>query len=326
MTILFANNATTTLTADSGTTLSVTASTGFPSPTAPDFFYCTLIRNSDSKIEIVKVTAVSGTNWTVVRAQEDTTQLAFIAGDKVELRITAAGLGAMLQAASGRVIGYNYLDSSGGSLSGTYTPPAGYSWVEVELQAAGGGGAGASTTTNAQAGGGGGGGGYVRFVMTAAQLGASASFTLAAGGAGGAAGSAGTGASVSSFAGWNAAGGAGGAAPSPEYTSGASTGGAGGGYGTGTGTLLIYRQGAAGAPGYWHSATDVLGGAGGDSYLGSGGYGGSRVPASSGSTVVTARGGSGYGGGGGGGGTYGGGSADGAAGGPAFLRITAYSL
>ncbi len=225
----------------------------------------------------------------------------------------------------GRLLDHTYWSSVGGSLSGSYVPPAGTAYIEVELQGAGGGGAGATATTNAQAGGGGGGGGYIRFTMTAAQVGASASFSLAAGGAGGAAGSAGTTAGVSSFAGWNAAGGLGAQLPAPEYTSGASIGGPGGGYGTGTGVLLIYRQGAAGSPGYWHSATDVLGGTGGDSYLGSGGYGGSRVPLSSGAAVVGAQGGSGYGGGGGGAGTYGGGAPTGGNGGPAFLVVRAYS-
>lgn len=221
----------------------------------------------------------------------------------------------------GRVIGYNYIDSTGGATSGTYTPPAGYAWVEVELQAAGGGGAGASTSTNAQAGGGGGGGGYVRFVMTAAQLGASASFSLAAAGLGGAAGAAGGNASSSSFALWSVTGGSGGATPSAESTLGWSAGGSSGGYSTGTGTLLVGRGGRPGENGYWYSATQSSGGRGGDSFMGQGGTGGRKI----GSTSLVADTGAGFGGGGGGYGAYGSNAVGGAAGGASFMRVTAYS-
>jgi hypothetical protein len=52
----------------------------------------TLIRASDSAIEVIKVTNITGTTWTIVRAQEGTTALNFVAGDKVELRVTAGFL------------------------------------------------------------------------------------------------------------------------------------------------------------------------------------------------------------------------------------------
>jgi len=52
----------------------------------------TLIRASDSAIEVIKVTNITGTTWTIVRAQEGTTALDFVAGDKVELRVTAGFL------------------------------------------------------------------------------------------------------------------------------------------------------------------------------------------------------------------------------------------
>jgi len=97
---LFANNATTTvasLSGTAGTTLAVTSSAGFPAPGAAQDFLCTLQRQSDNAIEIVAVTAVSGTNWTVVRAQEGTVGLVFVAGDRVELRVTARGLSSMIQ-------------------------------------------------------------------------------------------------------------------------------------------------------------------------------------------------------------------------------------
>ncbi|HET8688201.1 MAG TPA: hypothetical protein VFM18_16325, partial [Methanosarcina sp.] len=68
--VLFANNATTSLAANlaaGSTSMSVASSSGFPAPTGNNYFYCTLIRASDSAIEIIKVTAVSGTTWTITR-------------------------------------------------------------------------------------------------------------------------------------------------------------------------------------------------------------------------------------------------------------------
>ena len=94
---LFNNNAFSLLTSgisDSVTTLSITASDGalFPSPTGGDYFYATLIDTSNN-LEIIKVTTRSTDTFSVIaRGQEGTTARAFVAGDRVELRITAGGL------------------------------------------------------------------------------------------------------------------------------------------------------------------------------------------------------------------------------------------
>lgn len=61
----------------------------FPSLAAGEFFRATLVRSSDGAIEIVNVTARATDTLTVTRAQEGTTALAFLAGDRVELRLTA---------------------------------------------------------------------------------------------------------------------------------------------------------------------------------------------------------------------------------------------
>ncbi len=109
---LFANNAATTLAADiadSDLSLSVAVGTGslFPSPAAGQQFNCTLVRASDNAIEIVKVTARSTDTFTIVRAQESTTAKAFVTGDKVELRITNAGMANMVQDSDiGSTVGY----------------------------------------------------------------------------------------------------------------------------------------------------------------------------------------------------------------------------
>lgn len=61
----------------------------FPSLTGSQFFPATIVRASDGAIEIVKVTARSSDTLTITRAQEGTAALAFLAGDRVELRLTA---------------------------------------------------------------------------------------------------------------------------------------------------------------------------------------------------------------------------------------------
>lgn len=117
MAVLYTNNATTTLSGaitNVATSISVATGTGalFPSPTNPDFFYATLV-DSSNNIEIVKVTARTSDTMTVTRAQEGTTARAYAAGDRFELRVTAAGLG-------------NKLDKdTGGTVSGLVTLGAG---------------------------------------------------------------------------------------------------------------------------------------------------------------------------------------------------------
>lgn len=110
MAILFTNNAATTLASSitSGdTTLTVASGGGalFPNPTAPDYFLVTLVGVSGTPIEIVQVTARSSDTFTIVRGQEGTTPSAFVGGDKVELRITAATMNSAAQAglASGAI-------------------------------------------------------------------------------------------------------------------------------------------------------------------------------------------------------------------------------
>jgi len=76
----------------SDTTLVLVSGNGAKFPTLAAGEYCpaTLVRASDGAIEIVKVTARSSDTLTVTRAQEGTAALAFLAGDRVELRLTAA--------------------------------------------------------------------------------------------------------------------------------------------------------------------------------------------------------------------------------------------
>ena len=94
--MLFANNCNTTLNGgitSVATSMVVTSATGFPSPTGSQYFYCTLAdAATQTTIEIVKVTAVSGTTFTIVRGQDGTSGTAFASGAVVSLRLVRASL------------------------------------------------------------------------------------------------------------------------------------------------------------------------------------------------------------------------------------------
>ena len=89
MALVLANNASTTLASgvtNSATSISVASASGFPSISGSQFFYVTL--DDATNIEIVKVTGVSGTTFTIVRGQDDTSGTAFSTGTVVAIRIT----------------------------------------------------------------------------------------------------------------------------------------------------------------------------------------------------------------------------------------------
>jgi hypothetical protein len=104
-TLQFKNNASTTLSGsinNSQTAITVISGASFPVPAAGDYFYATMYEVSghdEINIEIVKVTAVSGNNWTIVRGQDGTTARARdgIATCYIEQRMTAASAQQMLQ-------------------------------------------------------------------------------------------------------------------------------------------------------------------------------------------------------------------------------------
>ena len=96
MAIKFTNNASATLSASITSTqplVSVTTGQGalFPTLSAGDYFYVTF-SDSANNLEIAKCTARTSDTLTVVRGQDGTTGRAFSAGDKCELRFTAAGI------------------------------------------------------------------------------------------------------------------------------------------------------------------------------------------------------------------------------------------
>lgn len=179
MTQLFNNNATTTLSAPlaSGTTsMSVGSSSSFTAPTGEDFLLVTLIRISDSAIEVVKVTNITGTTWTIERAQDGTTALDFIAGDKVELRVTAGFLQGLQ---FGRLLAIQKITSTQ-----TYTPTTGTRNCYVRAVGGGGGGGSGDITGAGQAScaSAGSGGAYIESYYPVATL-SGKTFTVGAGGA-----------------------------------------------------------------------------------------------------------------------------------------------
>jgi hypothetical protein len=86
--------------------LSVSAGDGskFPALTAGQWFPLTLMR-ADGSLEIIRVTARNGDLLTIVRGQETTAPLAFTAGDRVEMRITADLMNGKLDKEGGVVTG-----------------------------------------------------------------------------------------------------------------------------------------------------------------------------------------------------------------------------
>jgi microcystin-dependent protein len=96
MGIKLANNAVSRLSGNitnSATTLNLVPGDGvkFPALLAGDWFPCTLV-NANGDIEVIRVTERSTDSLTIVRAQEGTIAREFLAGDRIELRLTVAAM------------------------------------------------------------------------------------------------------------------------------------------------------------------------------------------------------------------------------------------
>ena len=102
MKFLFANNASSVLAAGVApldTLIPLAIGTGqlFPNPGANEGFYVTIV-NASGTHEIVLCTARDIDTLVVTRGQQGTPQQSWNAGDRIELRVTAANLDAFLQA------------------------------------------------------------------------------------------------------------------------------------------------------------------------------------------------------------------------------------
>lgn len=119
MAVRLSNNATTQLAASitaADTSIHVVTGTGslFPALSAGDEFPITVV-GADSVPEIMRVTARAGDVFTVVRAQEDTTARSFAIGSRVDLRLTAGTLLALIA---------TLLSRTGGALTGNVVSSA----------------------------------------------------------------------------------------------------------------------------------------------------------------------------------------------------------
>jgi hypothetical protein len=159
----------------------------------------------------------------------------------------------------------------------TYTPTANMKYVIVELQAGGGGSGGVAATTGSIAiAQGGSAGGYAKFLLTAAQVGASLTGSVGAAGTAASAGnnSGGNGGdtTLATASAWTCTGGTGGAGGA-STTNATINGVTGGGVTTGTGTVILTATGGSAGSGAGRSAAILMGCCGGSSILGSGGPG-----------------------------------------------------
>jgi len=100
---IFANNASSTLASgvnDTDNTLVLATGAGalFPAPTGGDYFLLTLTQGVglETSWEIVKCTARTSDTLTVTRAQESTVAASWGVGSKADLRLTNAGISALI--------------------------------------------------------------------------------------------------------------------------------------------------------------------------------------------------------------------------------------
>lgn len=138
MTILFSNNATSTLAgsiSNVATTANLSAGTGalFPNPTGGDYFVLTFTDAATGLLtEIVHVTARSTDTITIVRAQEGTAAQAWAAGDLASNLFTAGQMGDLLQDGDALALGGAYAVDAGSAnaVSITLSPtPASYAEI-----------------------------------------------------------------------------------------------------------------------------------------------------------------------------------------------------
>ena len=123
MAVKFANNVSTSLSAAinaTQTTISVADASGLPTLSSGDYMYLTIDTDTNSPtIEVVKVTAISSNDLTVVRGQDGTTASSFSNGTKIELRVTAAALDDISSAADTESVSI-----SGDTMTGNLTVPS----------------------------------------------------------------------------------------------------------------------------------------------------------------------------------------------------------
>lgn len=93
---LFANNVSVTINEEltaTDTTITVSSTAAFPTISGGDWIMATIVpQGGQGSREVVKITAISGNNLTVVRGQEGTAGQSFLFGSVLELRVTKGSL------------------------------------------------------------------------------------------------------------------------------------------------------------------------------------------------------------------------------------------
>jgi hypothetical protein len=330
MGIKLTNNAFATLAAginSSATSITLTSGQGarFPTLTASDYFYATLIDTSNN-LEIVKCTARSTDVLTVVRAQETTTARAYSTGDRIEIRLTAA---TFIDAVN--EIGPTQVSDEANTATGYFALPSGTTaqrpaspvngmlrynttiganeiyqsgqWIDFAtpsvssvsyLTIAGGGGGGHGTGSPTFSGGGAGG-----VLQGTASVTPNTAYTITVGGGGTGGGTGTNGANSSAFGQTAIGGGYGGGGGMSPGGSGGSGGGQGGSAGGGTANNAAGTAGQGNQGGSGTTPQDGAGGGGGFSSAGENasgatpGNGGNGLTSSISGTSTTYAGGGG---------------------------------
>lgn len=131
MGIKLTNNAFGTLASginSSATSITLTTGQGarFPTLSAGDYFYATLVDTSNN-LEIVKCTARSTDVLTVTRAQENTTARSYSTGDRIEIRLTAQTFVDAAGVTSSDIttaLGYTPANKAGDTFTGAVAVPS----------------------------------------------------------------------------------------------------------------------------------------------------------------------------------------------------------
>lgn len=131
---LYVDNFSTTLNGsitDVATSITVTDGSGLGTIPGSDFVACTIDDNAGNR-EIIHVTARSGNNLTVTRAQEGTTGKAFANGITIEARLTADAMDEKLNIADITPSALTFISSQTASASATlnFTGLGDYSYIQ----------------------------------------------------------------------------------------------------------------------------------------------------------------------------------------------------
>ena len=116
-TLLYANNASTTLAAgisNTATSMTVNSSAEFAAPVSGQAFFCTLNDAATGLLEeIVLVTGITGTTWTIQRGAQGTTALSWNAADLVSQYVTAGDMQSFAQIELLQTSGYTSATATG---------------------------------------------------------------------------------------------------------------------------------------------------------------------------------------------------------------------